>query len=36
MVRRSPFCQKSMEQVLQGATESDLADEGQDEHDGQG
>lgn len=25
-----------MEQVLQGATQSDLADQGQDEHDGQG
>ena len=25
-----------MEQALQGATESDLADQGQDEHDGQG
>jgi hypothetical protein len=36
MVRRSPFGQKSMEQALQGATESDLADQGQDENDGQG
>ena len=36
MVQCFPFVEKATEQALQGATESDLADQGQDQNDGQG
>ena len=36
MVQGSPFVEKATKQALQGATESDLADQGQDQNDGQG
>ena len=35
MVQQSPFFEKSTKQVLQGSTESNFADQGQDENDGQ-